>query len=124
MPFIPRDWVVWTCYTCKSIVNVTPSPEVANRTPRCPFCQMTPRTAPETRAALEIPGMGIIGGGETAGLDYLAAIANALLDLRNKYFAVNHVPEPMDVSQAPEGKKCDRSGSRCGQPFGHSGECV
>lgn len=121
MPFIPRDWVVWTCYTCNSIVNVTPSPDVANRTPRCPYCQMTPRTEPDRRAALDIPGMGIIGGGETAGLDYLAAIANALLDLRNKYFAVNHVPEPMDVSQASldfMAKPC------CSKPAGHTGACA
>ena len=102
MPFLPREWIVWTCQTCDSVVNVSPSTNVQNRIPRCPYCQFTPTVVPERRAALEIAGVGLIGATETAGLDYLASIANSLVDLRNKYFAVNHVPDPIDIGNIPE----------------------
>lgn len=98
MPFHPAEWVVWKCQTCKSIVNVCPDRDVANRTPRCPYCQFTPEGPIERRAALDIDGVGLIGGGDTAGLDYLASIANSLADIRNKFFAIHHVPDPIDVS--------------------------
>jgi DNA-directed RNA polymerase subunit RPC12/RpoP len=102
MPLLPREWVVWTCHECESVVNVAPSLNVANRNPRCPYCQFTPRVPVERRAAIDIPGMGLIGATETAGLDYLASIANSLVDIRNKFFAVHHVPEPINVGGESE----------------------
>jgi hypothetical protein len=105
MPFHPREWVVWTCATCESVVNVSPSLSVAAHVPRCPYCQFKPQYPVEKRAAIDVAGMGLIGAGETAGLDYMASIANSLVDIRNKFFAVNHVPEPMEVPGAmPQGR--------------------
>jgi len=100
MPFHPREWIVWECAECWSVVNVSPSPVMSGptHTPRCPYCQHLPRKEPDRRAAIDVRGLGLIGSTETAGLDYLASIANSLVDIRNMLSADRQVAMPVEVS--------------------------
>lgn len=86
MPLIPPEWVCFTCEKCKSVTNYIPSEEYVKSYPFCPGCGNGCLTI-EKRTAV-ITEQGPIGAGPDPILDCLTAIANALIDIRNKLMAV------------------------------------
>ncbi len=96
MPMVPREWIVWEC-SCGTIVNISLPFNIGidGGGLRCPHCLRHPSVF-DRRAAIQVPDLGLIGSTETAGLDYMASIANSLVDIRNMLMADHQVPRPME----------------------------